>query len=348
MYPFPDTPPFVRNQWYVAAQGDEISRTLMERTLLGEPVVLYRTEAGEPVAMHGICPHRMLPLIQGKLVGDTVECGYHGFAFDCDGKCVRIPTQSKVPASFRTRTYPMVERGPWVWIWMGDPDSADPSLVPDTESIGIAADGWTACSLAHVHLAARAQLLIDNLLDLTHIGWVHAASIGQTDMVFSEPDIEDCDGRYIVRRVQRNVELDGFHRYLFPHIQERIDTALYTEVMNLGLYNACGPDVYLAATGEPVGRVNFVHAATPETAYSTHYFGVVTRNFRLEDTALSDALAAQDQRVRSEDKATLEAIEPIADRYGDPRHELSALADGGALRLRRRIFELLEAERPRS
>jgi len=119
----------VRNRWYIAAFGDEITREPMERTILGKPVVFYRTEAGAPVAMYGICPHRYFPLAQGRLEGDAIVCGYHGFKFDFGGKCVEIPSQG-TGAGFCQPSYRIEERGSLCWIWMGDPEVCDTALIP--------------------------------------------------------------------------------------------------------------------------------------------------------------------------------------------------------------------------
>jgi phenylpropionate dioxygenase-like ring-hydroxylating dioxygenase large terminal subunit len=122
---------FLRNHWYVAASSDEIGRKPFGRILLGAPVVFYRTEAGKVVAFEDRCAHRHLPLSMGKLVGDALQCHYHGLRFGPDGRCVRIPGQDQIPQTARVKTYPVVERYKWLWIWMGDPAAADPAKIAD-------------------------------------------------------------------------------------------------------------------------------------------------------------------------------------------------------------------------
>src|SRR5688572_17787209 len=121
----------VRNQWYVAASAEEIGRALTGRWICGEPVVLYRTEAGQPVILDDRCPHRRYALSKGRLIGDVVQCGYHGMEFGADGKCVRIPGQTNIPPRLRARVYPVAERDGWIWMWVGDPVLADHSKIPD-------------------------------------------------------------------------------------------------------------------------------------------------------------------------------------------------------------------------
>src|SRR5690606_28290292 len=122
------TLPLLRNQWYVAAWDDEIlGDTLLERTILGQPLVIYRKSNGHPVAMNNKCPHRHAPLSMGRKEGDSLRCMYHGLRFDPTGACVEIPGQERIPPSTCVRTYPMVQKHRWIWIWMGDPALADES-----------------------------------------------------------------------------------------------------------------------------------------------------------------------------------------------------------------------------
>jgi vanillate O-demethylase monooxygenase subunit len=343
MYPFQHPQPFIRQQWYAAAWSHEITRTPFERTLLDEPVLMYRTESGRVAALRGLCPHRMLPLSRGILNGDEIVCAYHGFAFNPEGRCTRIPTQATPPENYRARTFPLIERGGLVWLWMGDAGRAAETALPDIESIGIGHTSWCGTGQSLMPLRARWSLLLDNLFDLSHIGWVHARSIGQSDIVMVRPTIEDDPTRYNVKRSLLDCPVDPFHRWLHPLAPERMHLDLYTEMLSPCIINA-GSRAVAADTNRLLGNLNFIHIVTPESAHSTHYFGVVTRDFRIDDDTLSHALTAQDARVRAEDRETLEAIEPFADRYGDTKHELSALVDGGAIRLRRRLEAMLGAE----
>src|SRR6267142_438901 len=103
---------FVRNAWYVAAWDHEIGRNMLRRIILDEPVVLFRT-------------------VEGKPVGNIVHCPYHGLQYDPTGACVKIPSQDRVPPSAKVKSYPVVEKNHWVWLWTGDPAKADPSKVED-------------------------------------------------------------------------------------------------------------------------------------------------------------------------------------------------------------------------
>ena len=167
---------FLRNYWYVAATDAEIGRKPLARTILGEPIVFFRTEAGAPVAMEDRCAHRHLPLSMGKLVGDELQCHYHGLRFGTDGRCTRIPGQEQIPRGAKVKTYPVAERYHWIWIWMGDPALADPAAITDFHWLDDP-NHWGAKS-SYLHVEANWQLVVDNLLDLTHLAFVHDTTIG--------------------------------------------------------------------------------------------------------------------------------------------------------------------------
>src|SRR5712691_262548 len=105
---------FLRNYWYVAASDHEVGRQPFRRLILGEPIAFFRLEDGAPVAFEDRCAHRHLPLSMGKLIGDTLQCRYHGLRYDKTGVCVRVPGQDMIPPSARVRTYPVVQRYRWV------------------------------------------------------------------------------------------------------------------------------------------------------------------------------------------------------------------------------------------
>jgi vanillate O-demethylase monooxygenase subunit len=142
----------------MAAWSKEVGRSVLGRTILGEKVVLYRTESGEAVCMSGICPHRMYPLEKGRLVGDSLQCGYHGITFDASGVVPRCLPRT-LPAALRR--YPVLERAGDRWIWTGEPEGADPRLMPPLDEVGLC-DGWRVEKQGPIGLDGRYTLLIDN------------------------------------------------------------------------------------------------------------------------------------------------------------------------------------------
>jgi vanillate O-demethylase monooxygenase subunit len=349
MYPFTTDTGIVRNRWYIAAFAREITREPMERTLLGKPVALYRKEDGAPVAMYGLCPHRYFPLAKGKVRGDALVCGYHGFVFAADGKCIEVPSQG-TGTGFCQPTYPIVERGPLCWIWMGEKDQCDPGLIPPYEDFGLGGDGWRYSSENYFHLKGRAQLLVDNLMDLTHLPYVHHHIGGGEAMANPKMTEEDRETSYRVSRTGK-VPFSDFHAMVFG------SEARFEGLSDfLSLTDFYGPEfirtslpVTLAIEGRDevppeLGSLYILHGITPETETSTHYFGFATRDFRLDSPELDEFQYRSDCMIRQQDVDAIEAVETRLDEAAARQRELLVKSDAPAVKVRRRIQAMLNAE----
>ncbi|MDQ7069840.1 MAG: Rieske 2Fe-2S domain-containing protein, partial [Rhodobacterales bacterium] len=193
------TSDFLRNCWYVAGRSADFDRSLKAVKLLGENVVIYRRIDGIAVALEDACPHRKLPLSSGSIVGDTVVCGYHGLTFDCTGRCVAAPTQKNaVPKRAVVQSYPVEDRWGVLWIWMGDAELADTSAIidiPDFET-----DGWARTEIGALSMACNYLYIIDNLLDPSHVAWVHLTSFAGAGTGGLPLDMEESGDRVIVSR----------------------------------------------------------------------------------------------------------------------------------------------------
>ena len=349
LYPFTTPTGIVRNRWYVAAFAHEITRQPMERTLLGKPVAMYRREDGRPVAMYGLCPHRYYPLALGKLRGDALVCGYHGFVFDADGKCIDVPSQG-TGTGFCQPTYPIVERGPLCWIWLGDGDKADPALIPPYADMGLDQPGWRTSSFTYFSMRGRAQLLIDNLLDLSHLPYVHHHIPGGEHLIRLPMHDQERAGIFTVIR-QGKVPWGPFQQLVYgPQAQydgvADVDnvTAFYGPEMirtGLGIYTRVDGH---AEVPPALGRFFIHHAITPETETTTHYFGFATRDFRLDSAELDDFWQESDSTIRQQDIAAIEAVELRLESAAAAQRELLVKADGPAVKVRRRVQAMLDAE----
>jgi vanillate O-demethylase monooxygenase subunit len=351
MYPFKDGDIFVHNMWYVGALSSEVGRDIFARRILDEPVVFYRTQAGEAVALHGLCPHRLYPLDKGNLIGDAIECGYHGYTFDCSGACVRVPSHKTVPSQFRTKSYPIIEKAQWIWIWMGDPALADESLIPDVASVGLGVPGWTNVMGDCVHMKARWQLLIDNVMDTSHISFIHRQVLDQFVEIANFPVSVDADenGITIKRWMPDQTSESPYYQLVFPE-----NTAPLVDAQNLnnffspGLIQGGGIYHTAASLGQPqeLGSIFHIHGVTPETATTTHYFIATAVNspsvLPEYEQFVQDMLHG---RGRREDIDALDLIEPYVEEFGSARREISGRQDLGQLRVRRRIEELFAAQR---
>jgi phenylpropionate dioxygenase-like ring-hydroxylating dioxygenase large terminal subunit len=128
------------------------------------------------VALEDRCCHRQAPLSKpAASEGDCVRCGYHGLLFDGQGRCTEIPGLDKVPPHVRVRRYPVVVKNRWVFVWMGDAERADPALLPDNFSNDH--PDWIHLP-GYLHYDTNYLLICDNLLDFSHLSYVHEKTLG--------------------------------------------------------------------------------------------------------------------------------------------------------------------------
>jgi vanillate O-demethylase monooxygenase subunit len=331
---------FIFDAWYVAAWGEEITRKPLRRVFLEEPVVMYRRQDGVAVAMSDRCVHRAYPLSRGTVEGDNLVCGYHGFKFGSDGVCSWVPGQENVPKSARVKTYPLVESGPYVWIWMGDPAGADAALIPNHATT--MDPEWTVIKDMRT-IKARHALLIDNLMDLSHETFIHASTIGSAD-VAETPIKTEVEG-HIVRcfRHMEDVPAPSFYRQS-TGITTNIDRWQDIEYDVPALYTL---HVRVAPVGAGDDRAFFskvIYALTPETKHSTHDFWVITRKSGERPAWMVRTGIEGQNSVLMEDLAALEALEENLPAEGGWQ-ELSINNDRGGLQWRRVFKERYNAER---
>lgn len=335
------------NQWWVAAFSDELDggRPLARR-LLEKPIVLYRRADGLPAALDDRCPHRWTPLSMGCVKGNDIVCGYHGFRFKPSGEFVEIPTQAVAPRGTVVRSYPVLERPPFVWIWMGDGAVAQAPEPPDLP--WLVDPGWSVIKDL-VPLKAHYMSLRENVLDLTHFGYAHASTFQITD--WDRPPEVSTDGT-TVSFIQR---FDGSPLAEFYAVPSGIDTGHPTDRIEWGRFvspaiHVSGVDItppgpeHQRDDGQPYS-LRFTHVTTPESSTRTHYFWTVARNHGREPEAIA-ALARSVAAAFDEDRVILEAIQRQIDESpdSDSWREISVKADRAALTARRILAKVLAGE----
>lgn len=330
---------FMTDCWQVAAYSSEVTRSLLKRTFVDVQVILYRTGAGETVAMQDRCPHRYVPLSFGTLDGDVVQCGYHGMRFGPTGNCVHIPGQDRIPGKARVPIYPTVERYSFVWIWMGDPDKADPALVPDFHWMD---DGEWAVAEGYHHVSANYKFLVDNLLDLSHETFVHPETIGNDAVADSPATVNVADDGAV--RVHRDmlgcapppqfVSLAGFDGPI-----DRWHTTIYTPpgfcVIEVGAVPQGSGDL---SRGFEARILNLI---TPESGKSSHYFWAHARNIRRDDAKLTEIIRHSITETFDQDKVVLEAQQIQSDLVGSIDPGVFLAIDAGPAHGRRALKSAL-------
>lgn len=348
MYPLAEGCFAPKNQWYIAAWSHEVTRDAMERWVLDEPIAFYRTESGQAVALQGRCPHRHFPLGKSRVVGDAIECLYHGITFDQQGECVRIPSQDMIPKSCRVKAYPVVERWQWLWIWMGDPMLADESLIPDHHAIGLTDPDYQVDAGTYFEVPGRYMLMHDNLFDLTHLGFLHKTSIGAGDFGTVD-EIRDNGSNWISSdRVFNGIECPALYADIFDYhdtIDRRFGMKLYLPCLHVGYDH-----FFRADDGRPdderlLGKVGVYHAITPATKHTAHYFFVAGRTFHTSDTEFGKKMLDGLRAVIDEDLIATREIETMLTRKDDELPaEVLLKADATCVRGRRLFEDLIRKE----
>jgi phenylpropionate dioxygenase-like ring-hydroxylating dioxygenase large terminal subunit len=270
----------LRNYWYVAAWSNELSSTPLARTILNEPVVMLRAPGGKAVALQDRCAHRRMPLSKGKVVGDTLVCCYHGLTYDFSGRCVRVPGQSEPPANIRVRSFPAVERYGAVWLWMGEPELADPERIFKCDEVDPGGSGHQF----YFHVKASYLYLNDNLSDLLHQAFLHNPSFGgNTDPLGeTKPTITQEGDRIRVEWDWSNVLVPGTFGTVggIPGLADGWNYSLYEPpsfYINRPGFAAPGTGGLRSSQPQGAGKLSFtVHQLiTPETERTTHFFKIV-------------------------------------------------------------------------
>lgn len=332
------------NCWYVAATSNEVGRELLGRRLLGKPVVLYRRDSGEVVALEDRCIHRAYPLSAGRLDGDRLVCGYHGFTYDPDGNCVAIPSQENVPQGACVRTFPVAERAPFVWIWLGEPGAEtlrNPPHTPWLEEPAWANFGET------LPIEANFLLLHEHYLDLTNVFTMHPSAVPpgiETLPELDEVEVSELSVTYTrtlprARLADWEAEATGLPRDIEYDRREQgtfISPALHVQRYTIDAHD-----------GRAYETVR-VQGFTPESDSSTHVFLRIARNYATDRAVVAEHLRAMFHEWAHRDLTVLEAVQRRLREDGEPRRDINVKADRAAVRARRVTQAMVEEESGRS
>jgi phenylpropionate dioxygenase-like ring-hydroxylating dioxygenase large terminal subunit len=347
---------FLRNYWYVAAFSHEVGREPLARTLLGEPVVLFRLEDGRVAALQDRCAHRLMPLSKGRVVNDTLQCCYHGLTYDSSGACVHIPRQEAPPAGFSIRSYPAAERYGAVWLWMGESRLADPSRIFECSLLDPSgSDGMRI----YFHVKANYMFINDNLADLLHIGFLHNPAVNTASPVPSSSAIGNDylqHGTIDVQAEGDRIAADWTWQDIEPPPTFKAMAGIRGLADGWVLSTFQPPSFFVnpigfadAGTGgmqsprkEGAGKFSFTlyQCITPETERTTHFFKIAAQSWTPE---MREKAAHMINKVNAEDIWAMELQQQSLDR--NPGAQMRFIqTDGGVLRMRRVLDRLFQEE----
>ncbi|WP_101952876.1 aromatic ring-hydroxylating dioxygenase subunit alpha [Mycobacterium sp. 3519A] len=346
------TPAAPLDGWYAAAWDREVGREPLARRVADEPVVLYRTRDGRPVALADACWHRLAPLSMGALIGEeSIRCPYHGIVYNANGRCVGMPAQETINPSAMVRSFPAVQRHRFIWVWLGDPFCANPDLIPDMHQMddpGWAGDGES------IELRCNFALVLDNLMDLTHEEFIHTSSIGGRDISSSEFVVSSEGDSVTLSRWMIDIEPVPFMgaqlRTRFPAFAGNVDR---WQIIHYQYPSTICIDVGVAktGTGAPDGDrsqgINgyVMNTITPETTTSCRYHWAWMRNYELRSQLLTTQIRDGIRNVFKEDTAMLHAQQQaISANPGFAFYNLNI--DAGGMWIRRILGRHLRQREP--
>ncbi|EHJ61744.1 aromatic ring-hydroxylating dioxygenase subunit alpha [Novosphingobium pentaromativorans] len=337
---------FLKNVWYVAGPSSDFGEDVVSRRICDRPVAFYRKSDGSIAALHDRCPHRFVPLSMGQREDDSLRCGYHGLRFGPDGVCDDKPAgDQENPAKICTQHFAVEERYGYAWIWMGEAENAKPAMIPDFSFI---TSGEFKCEAGYLKVQGHHELITDNLLDLSHVNYLHPQISGGSH--WSEWDNRvEVDGNTVWSRLSRpNQKPGAFQKMLWGSDSERGDgrgdvrwdapSVLYANTA----ITEVGADIETSGFHTPSA-----HFLTPETATSTHYFWVTGRNMAKDDEKVSAMMEKGVGEVfETQDGPMVEAEQEAMGNSTDflAHKPLILKADAAGIRARRILRKLIRDE----
>ena len=336
---------YLKNTWYVAARTDEVGRALTAHTILEENIVIFRQDDGRPVALEDACPHRKLPLSMGRLQGDRIECGYHGMVLDGAGQCVHIPSQTSIPKKAKVESYPLAEKWGFVWIWMGDPSKADVSKIVTIDHYD--EPGWGRTTGDSMIVETNYLNITDNLLDPSHVAWVHRSSFAADGCEDTPLEVRTEDNgvtvyRWIIDReppayyaplVKFEGNCDRLQHYEVQFPSLAINKSVFTPVGTGGDGSELDPKAYVMMS------YNFL---TPINEHQTKYFWFQHRNTDADDEAITESISKGTEIAFEEDRLVLEGVQRGLDNATSANVVLGI--DHGPIRFRQMLEEKIAAD----
>lgn len=336
---------YLRNAWYVAALSTLVDRTLKPVKLLGEAVVLYRSQDGRPVALEDACPHRKLPLSMGRIKGDAVECGYHGLTFDCAGRCIDAATQDRIPPFAKVRSYPACDRYGLLWVWMGDPALADEKAIIDIDHYDD--PNWHVTQGDSLLIECHYLWMVDNLLDPSHVAWVHRSSFAGAGTDKTPMQITGDESGVVISRWMLDQPPPPFYAPLVK-FKGNADRLQHYEMrypaygVNMGIYTPAGKGGPDMVDDADTYRMVSYHFMTPIDEDNTQYYWLQHRNTDPHDQEVTRKVAAGARAAFHEDRAILGAVHLGMKHKTTPTTGL--LLDAAANRFRKGLAERIARE----
>jgi len=337
--------PLLYNHWYVAGLADEFHHELIDKTILERSIVFYRKGNGELVALQNRCAHRSFPLSKSKLIGDNIRCGYHGIVFNSDGQIVEVPCQTNCPRNAGVLKYAVAERGPLVWIWMGDPADAKEDDIPETDCL--TNSDWTAM-WGKKELEGNYLLMHENLADLSHLPFLHETTFGASEDWAEVPVEVEREGDSV--HYWRSTTEWSMAAPLYPptvkldqkKIEGKLGATFVSPAMCRGWTRV---EVIDPKDGEQKSFLTEInHYLTPEKHNAAHYYWSFARNCDIRNQEYSDAFKEVVSAAFDEDRVATKEMQTLLDEDKHNITDINIASDKSTIAVRMSILDMFKRE----
>lgn len=350
---------FLDNCWYAAAWTHEVSQAddKLGRTICEKPIIFFKTASGRYLALDNRCCHRAAPLTLGRIEAECIRCMYHGLLYDETGRCIEVPGQAQIPDGLRVHSYPVCEKGGMLWVWMGDPELANPDDVIDFEPLRN--PDWRGfAEPAYLHYDANWLLIVDNLSDFSHVAFVHTNTLGGSEAYAYTSVPEE------IERLDTGFRMERWHYASHPppyHAKNLCAAEQAMQVDRCNLMEMHIPGVFLMettfrpaganenATGPGSYQYRNCQYMTPETRHTTHFFWNYLHEANRNEPGLSDSLRDSLLEGFLEDKVIIEEQQKLLqqDLTFDPKFLVADKAFALVRRIWKQRLEQEEQAHPR-
>ena len=339
--------PLLYDNWYVAGLGEEFQHDLLDKTLLERSIVFYRKADGELVALQNRCAHRSFPLSKSKLIGDNIRCGYHGIVYNPEGQIIDVPCQTNCPKNASVRKYPVAERGPLVWIWMGEPDKADEDDIPQTDCL--TSPDWTAI-WGRKELEGNYLLMHENLADLSHLPFLHADTFGASDDWAEVPVEVEAEGDMV--HYWRSTAVWAMAAPLYPptidltdrKIDGKLGATFVSPAMCRGWTTVENQEVQEGEQRAFTTEIN--HYLTPQDHDTAHYYWSFARNCDIENQEYTDIFHQVVAAAFDEDLVATKEMQTLLDKDKHDIRDINIGSDKSSVMVRKVIIGLANRAYP--
>lgn len=290
------------NHWYVVARSNEVTTEPLGVTLWQEKIVLYRDTQGQVHALEDRCPHRQVQLSTGKVAGDALECVYHGWQFDSQGRCSHVPylaENQKLP-SCQIRRYPVQELDGFIWLFPGEKDAQtiEPMGVPEWEHLNYIA------TVSVIECQGHFSYLIENLMDMYH-GHLHdnyqAWASAKLETIAETPG--KIEALYEAQSYYKIDKIWSISQLFFPALRHLHPEPLTVTYLYPHWYSTLGQDFKIYCLFCPISetqtRAYLIHFTSLNAFWRLHKLPVPFRKF-VKDSLFGSAQKLLDGLVRQD------------------------------------------------